>query len=227
MTLVQALELRRGVTAVIGGGGKTSLLRALGEELAGQEHTVLLCTTTRIFPFPGLVNLDSPSEWELRESLGAHRLAAAGTPVPGTGKWGALELPMERLAALADYVIVEADGSAGRPMKAHAPHEPVVPARANQTVLVVGASGFGRPIVQAAHRPERYAELAGASLDAPVSPETEAAVLGAEGLHDRIYINQADTPERLSAAEDLQKLLSCPVAVGALEQEGGHVLCWS
>ncbi len=64
MTLAQALELRRGVTAVIGGGGKTSLLRALGEELAGEGHTVLLCTTTKFFPFPGLVNLDPPSEKE-------------------------------------------------------------------------------------------------------------------------------------------------------------------
>ncbi len=227
MTLAQALELRRGVTAVIGGGGKTSLLRALGEELAGEGHTVLLCATTKFFPFPGLVNLDSPSERELRESLSARRLIAAGTSIAGTGKRGALELPMECLAALADYVIVEADGSAGRPVKAHAPHEPVIPARANQTILVVGASGFGRPIAGAAHRPERYAELAGVRPDAPVSPETEAAVLGAEGLHDRVYINQADTPERLSAAENLRRLLPCPVVVGALEQEGGHVLCWS
>ena len=134
---------------------------------------------------------------------------------------------MERLAALAEYVIVEADGSAGRPVKAHAPHEPVVPALANQTVMVVGASGFGRPVSEAAHRPERYARLAGVSPDEPVSPETEAAVLAAEGRHGRVYINQADTPERLSAARNLQKMLSCPVAVGALEQEGGHVLCWS
>ena len=143
MKLSQALEIHRGVTAVIGGGGKTSLLRALGEELAGETRTVLLCTTTKIRPFPGLVNLSSPSEAELRRALRDSRLIAAGTPVPGTDKWGAPELPMNCLAALADYVLVEADGSAGRPMKAHAPHEPVIPAQASQTVLVVGASGFG------------------------------------------------------------------------------------
>ena len=45
MTLSQLLDIRPGVTAVIGGGGKTTLLRTLGEELAGQ-HPVLLCTTT-------------------------------------------------------------------------------------------------------------------------------------------------------------------------------------
>ena len=53
MTLSQLLDIRPGVTAVIGGGGKTTLLRTLGEELAGR-HTVLLCTTTKILPFPDL-----------------------------------------------------------------------------------------------------------------------------------------------------------------------------
>ena len=227
MKLEQALEIRRGVTAVIGGGGKTTLLRVLGEELAGAGHTALLCTTTKIYPFPGLVNLSAPSQPELCRALRSARLIAAGTPIPGTGKWGALDLPVEQLASLADFVLVEADGSAGRPMKAHAPHEPAVPPQADQTILVVGASGFGHPIVQAAHRPERYAELAGLPPDAPVSPEAEAAVLEAESLHDKIYINQVDTRERLSAAKKLKELLPCPVAAGALRQEGGHVLCWS
>lgn len=53
MTLSQLLDIRPGVTAVIGGGGKTTLLRTLGEELAGQ-HPVLLCTTTKILPFSDL-----------------------------------------------------------------------------------------------------------------------------------------------------------------------------
>lgn len=227
MKLGQALEIRRGVTAVIGGGGKTTLLRTLGEELAGAGHTVLLCTTTKFYPFPGLVNLSAPSEQELCQVLHSTRLAAAGTPIPGTDKWGALELSMDRLTALADFVLVEADGSAGRPVKAHAAHEPVVPLQADQTILVVGASGFGHPISQAAHRPERYARLAGVPPDALVSPEVETAVLEAESLHHRVYINQVDTEGRLSAAKKLKELLSCPVVVGALQQEGGHVLCWS
>ena len=227
MKLGQALEIRRGVTAVIGGGGKTTLLRVLGEELAEAGHTVLLCTTTKIYPFPGLVNLSAPSEQALRRTLRSARLAAAGTPIPGTDKWGALELSMDCLMALANFVLVEADGSAGRPMKAHAAHEPVVPLQANQTILVVGASGFGHPIAQAAHRPERYARLAGVSPDALVSPEVEAAVLEAENLHDTVYINQVDTEERMSDAKKLKELLPCPVSAGALQQKGGHVLCWS
>ena len=226
MKLEQALEIRRGITAIIGGGGKTSLLRILGEDLAEQGHTVLLCTTTKIFPFPGLVNLESPTIEELKNALTVHRLIAAGTPLFGTGKLSALKLPMEVLADLADYVLVEADGSAGRPVKAHAPYEPVIPSEAVQVICVVGASGFGLHIEQAAHRPELYAKLAGVTPDTPVTPELEATVLKAENLHSQVYVNQADTPHRLSEGKKLKDLLHCPVTVGALPKQGGHVLCW-
>ena len=47
MTLSQLLDIRPGVTAVIGGGGKTTLLRTLGEELAGQ-HPVLPVSYTHL-----------------------------------------------------------------------------------------------------------------------------------------------------------------------------------
>ena len=226
MELDQALCIQRGITAVIGGGGKTTLLRTLGEGLARRGYRVVLCTTTRFFPFPGLENLICPTQDSLRRALERHGLVAAGTPVPGTGKLAAPGLPMERLAALADYVLVEADGSAGRPMKAHAPHEPVIPPEADQTVLVVGASGFGRPIAQAAHRPERYAELAGVTPDDPVTPELAAAVVRAEGLHQRVFVNQAETPQDLACARRLGELLPCPVWAGAL-QEGGWIPCSS
>ncbi|MDE6590770.1 MAG: putative selenium-dependent hydroxylase accessory protein YqeC [Oscillospiraceae bacterium] len=226
MELEQALDIRRGITAVIGGGGKTTLLRVLGERLAHQGYRVVLCTTTKFFPFPGLENLVSPAQDGLCRTLECCRLVAAGAPVPGTGKLTAPELPMERLAALADYVLVEADGSAGRPMKAHAPHEPVIPPGADQTVLVLGASGFGQPIAQAAHRPRLYAELAGAAQEDPVTPELAAAVLRAEGLPQRVFVNQAETPSELAHAQRLGELLPCPVWAGAL-QKGGWISCSS
>ena len=113
---------------------------------------------------------------------------------------------------------MEADGSAGRPMKAHAPHEPVIPPEARRRLLVVGASGFGRPIEAAAHRPERYAALAGAALADPVTPQTQAAVMLAENLHDGVYVNQVETPAAWAAAEELARRLNCPVTAGSLHQ---------
>lgn len=81
MTLSQLLDIRPGVTAVIGGGGKTTLLRTLGEELAGQ-HPVLLCTTTKILPFSDLPCARTAAE--LDELRRAHQLLCAGTDEPGT-----------------------------------------------------------------------------------------------------------------------------------------------
>ena len=226
MRLSELLNVRPGVTAGIGGGGKTTLLRVLGEELASGGARVLLCATAKFFPFDGLPCLPDPTVEALEEALASRRLVCAGTPVPGTGKLTAPAVPMARLAELADYVLAEADGAAGRPMKAHAPHEPVIPAGADQVICVVGASGFGQPVSQAAHRPELYARLAGIGPDTPITPAAAAAVLGLEGLHSRVYVNQADTAGRLAAGKELQKLLPCPAAVGALQTEGSQVLCW-
>lgn len=214
MEIAAFLDIRPGVTAVIGGGGKTSLLERLGKELTG---SVLLCTTTKILPFPGLPCARTSEELaRLRQS---HRLLCAGTELPGTGKLTALDISMTQLAAWFDYVLVEADGAARRPMKAHAPHEPVIPAEANQTVLVVGAAGFGQPIAQAAHRPERYAQLSGVAETDLITPEREATVLLAEGLHDRVYINQVETEEQQAAARVLAERLNCPVTAGSLWKE--------
>lgn len=213
-----ALALRPGITAVAGSGGKTTLLETLGWELAAGGKRVVLCTTTKFLPFPGIETLTGAGEAALERELAVHRLVCVGEPVPGTGKLALPGLALERLAALADFVLVEADGSAGRPLKAHASYEPVIPPGAGQVILVVGASGLGRPILEAAHRPELFARLAGVTPESPASPEAAAAVLRAENLGDQVFINQADTPERLAQARALAALLDRPVLVGALRK---------
>ncbi|MEG1989001.1 MAG: selenium cofactor biosynthesis protein YqeC [Oscillibacter sp.] len=218
MDLPRLLDMRPGVTAVIGSGGKTTLLRALGDILSA-EHRVLLCTTTKMLPYPDLPW--AKTEGDLRR-LG-HRLLCAGVPVPGTEKLTAPDLPFARLAEEFDYVLVEADGAAHRPMKAHAPWEPVLPPERNQTICVVGAAGFGRPIHEAAHRPGRFAELAGVAEEVNITPELAAAVLTAEGLATRYFINQAEG-ERLAPAQNLAALLPAPGVVGSL-WKGEYSLC--
>lgn len=224
MTLTEALALRPGVTAVIGGGGKTTLLRTAGEELAAAGHTVLLCTTTKIFPFPGLANVTEGGAVALAAALAAHRLVCAGKVLPESGKLTAPAVPMARLAELADYVLVEADGSAHRPLKAHLSHEPVIPPEANRTVCVTGVSGFGLPIAEAAHRPERFAELAETSAEAPATPENTALVLQREGLADLYFFNQADIPERWDWALRAAQALNRPAVLGSLHK-GAYRIC--
>ncbi len=220
MLLAELLGVRPGVAAVVGGGGKTTLLRTLGTELAAGGARVLLCATTKIFPFAGLPNLTDPTEAALAEALETRRLVCAGVPVPGTGKLTAPGISVSRLAALADYVLVEADGSAGRPLKAHAPHEPVIPREAGRIIQVVGASGFGRPVREAVHRPERFCALTGLGPGDPVTPEAAAKALRAEASWPfvRVFVNQAEDEAAMKAARRLAEGLPWPVGAGALKR---------
>lgn len=52
--LASALKLEPGITAIIGSGGKSTLLKALGLELMRAGGRVLLCTTTHMFPVAGV-----------------------------------------------------------------------------------------------------------------------------------------------------------------------------
>ena len=215
--LCDVLEVRRGVTAVIGGGGKTSLLYRLASELR-ERGMVLVATTTRILP-PAHLPVRHDREGTLR-ALRANGIACAGTPAEG-GKLA--EPSFADWMTLADYTLVEADGSKGLPLKAHAPHEPVIPENAKQVIAVVGLSGFGRQICDAAHRPERYAQLAGAAVSDIAAPIHAARVLNAEALHTRILLNQADSPKRIAAGQALAALLPGPVLLASLQK--GEILC--
>lgn len=152
----------------------------------------------------------------LSAALAAHgAVCVAGETAEG--KLTAPALSFETLAQLADFVLVEADGAKRLPLKAHAPHEPVIPPNVRQTIYVVGADGFGRPIRQICHRPERYAALCGAAEDDVVTPELEAAVLRAEGYAGGwVYVNKVETPQDWRNAEALAALLPGKVVAGSL-----------
>ena len=222
MDLARLLDIRPGVTAVIGGGGKTTLLRTLGGELAAGGARVLLCASTKIFPFRDLPNLTDPDPEALERALEARRLVCAGSPVPGTGKLTAPAIPMKRLAELADYVLAEADGAAGRPLKAHAAHEPVIPPEANRVICVIGASGFGRPVREAVHRPEEFCFLTDLEAEDPATPEAVAEALQTEVSTAwppvRVFVNQVEDAAAMAAARRLAELLPWPVCAGALKR---------
>ena len=217
MELAKALDVRPGVTAIIGGGGKTTLMECLAEELSAQAR-VIVCTTTHIYPEQNMPCLVSTSEAEIAAELARTRCVCVGS-VSESGKYSAPELPFRTLCALASYVIVEADGSKRLPAKAHAAWEPVLPPERNRTVCVFGASALGQPIQDAAHRPEQYPPLAETSPDAVITPAIAARVLAKEGGFDVLFINQADVLEDPAAAlQPFADALTCPAIYGALAE---------
>ncbi len=223
MDISALLNVEKGVTALIGGGGKTTLMYTLAEELR-RRGTVLVTTSTHIQRPEQYPVLTAADDTVVAAALAAHGVVCVADESP-EGKLCAPALSFERLAALADFVLVEADGSRRLPLKAHAPHEPVIPPNARQTIYVVGADGFGHPIRKICHRPERYAALCGATEDDIVTPAREAAVLHAEGYDTGwVFINKVETPEDWRSAEALAALLPGKAVAGSLWEKRYRIL---
>ncbi|MBI2761635.1 MAG: putative selenium-dependent hydroxylase accessory protein YqeC [Chloroflexi bacterium] len=228
MHLFEALGVRPGdVIALTGGGGKTSALYTLGRELAAAGLPVLLTGTTRFTPPermepPGLTIIDASANWDSSLDLGLWPRTVAtghgnkGRLLPVTPDW----IDELHLAHPGWTIVIEADGSAMRPFKAPAAHEPVVPPSTSLLVSVVGIDAAGRPLDEThVHRPEIVAALAGSDIGGYVDADVIARVLlheqgGRKGLPPgarwSVLINKADTPERLTQARLLADLLQGP-----------------
>lgn len=237
--LASALRIEPGITAIIGSGGKSTLLKTLSLELMRSDGRVLLCTTTHMFPVAGVPwdgssrRLDA-APWkpgalhapgctcEACAGLVRGRICQAGVLDPQTGKLSAPAEPLNELAQRFDYVLAEADGSKRLPLKAHAAWEPVIPAAATNVVWVVGASGLGKPVAEVVHRPELFCERCGCEPTDAATPERVAQVLNAEmqalGLCTaRVVLNQVDTLADLTMADRFEVALDRPIVATSLQ----------
>lgn len=237
--LASALRIEPGITAIIGSGGKSTLLKTLGLELMRAGGRVLLCTTTHMFPVAGVPwdgssrRLDA-APWkpgaahapgctcEACAGLVRGSICQAGVFDPETGKLSAPAEPLDQLAQRFDYVLAEADGSKRLPLKAHAAWEPAIPAATANVVWVVGASGLGKPINEAVHRPELFCERCGCEPTDAATPERVAMVLNAElqmlNLDNaRIMLNQVDTLADPTMADCFEAALGRPLIATSLQ----------
>ena len=221
-----AFHLTGRFVCVIGSGGKTTLLKYLSSRL---DDTVILTTSTHMFPFPGIPLVDTGTEntladqerirKEIRSSLSVSRVICVGKLLP-SGKLASPDasISFPELFKEAGYVLVEADGAAGHALKAHRPFEPVIPPCTDMTICVAGASGIGKPASLVCHCPDLFCSLAGMTPDQPVYEEHIAAVLNREDLADVYLINQLDAlqePERAVRLCSLIRKPAFPCSLGA------------
>lgn len=218
MKLTELLSIRPGVTAFIGSGGKTTALYLLAREL--QTLGTVLCTTTTHIRPPSHIPLLTaiPTRQALSAALRCHRCLCVGTPAEHN-KLTVPLIPIPCLAQIADYVLVEADGSRGLPLKAHLPHEPVIPPGTAQTIHLIGASGFHRPAREAVHRSDLFCSLANITSQTPVTAPHAASVLLRENLGGKIFVNQVENSIAAEQARLLASLLPWPVFAGSLKGE--------
>lgn len=214
LTLAAALGVVAGdVVAFVGGGGKTTAMLRLADEIAAAGGRVVSTATTRLAAAevrlaPAHVRTVAALPAALatsRHVLLTGALDAAPGKAPGVPPdvLCALRLP---LAAL----LVEADGSRQLPFKAPAAHEPLIPACSTLVVPVVGIDAVGKPLTaEHVHRPEFVSRIHAGST---VTPEMIAAVvthpLGGcknvpAGARVVLLVNNVDSDDRRRLAREV------------------------
>ncbi len=126
-------------------------------------------------------------------------------------------------------LLIEADGSRQKALKAPAAHEPAIPSFTDLVIHVSGLGALGAPLDdEHVHRAERFSQLSGLPLSAPVTPQAVTAVLAhpegglkniPPGARRIALLNQADTPELRSIGGGMVNALLAhfhAVALGSL-----------
>jgi len=224
MKLKEALDIEPGeVISLVGGGGKTNLMFALARELASSEESVITTTTTKIFePLPSetpLLLLE-PDEKKLTEMLLQNiekyrHITIAREKLSSAKLKGVSPELVARLAELnqVSYIVVEADGAAGRSLKAPIFKEPVIPQNTSLVIPVVGIDAVGCRLTEKdVFRVETAAKLLGLPLGEIITAEDIAfLVTSPKGIikgsppQARIipFINKMDLDEAIIKGRDL------------------------
>jgi probable selenium-dependent hydroxylase accessory protein YqeC len=225
MTLEQALSIGdREVISLVGGGGKTTLMYALGRELSSHRKGIILTTTTKILepkPSPFFLqflsnDLREVKKWVAENICRRLCLLIARDRLPSGKLDGIFPEWVEEIFRMdgVSIIINEADGSAGRPLKALREGEPVVPENTTLLVPVMGIDGMGHPLDE-----ERVFRSAIASrlLNLPIGimvTEDVIARLMKELMKSRPagarvvpLINKVDIPGGLKKAQKLSQYL--------------------
>lgn len=212
MEICKVLDIPKGITAIVGAGGKTTLLGVLGQELKSYGKTVL-CTTTH-FQEQNCNMLISPSVEEVREAFKSTNLIAVASLTNEERKYGAVEYLMNDLINEADYIIAEADGARCHPLKAPESWEPVIPDKCNLVIAVAGIDGCGMRVCDSAHRPNLYADIIGKNTSDIVTPYDIARVLVSDRGQKKnvkcryeIVINKADIDGKRHMAFQCKNLI--------------------
>ncbi len=248
MNISEALQLQHKkpcIVAFVGAGGKTTCMFRLAEELKKLDMRVVVTTTTKIRP-PEAFQYDRLIHQSREEELFTQMAFAA----PGTVSVAVKEVLQEtsklkgfapevldRLlcAGLVDYILVEADGSKNRAVKAPGEHEPVLPKRTN---ILLGLSGFdcyGKVIgSETVFRMSEFCKVSGKSPGEPIDMKALLSLVNSEsGLFKaaptnarKIWIlNKVDDDDAFTVAERIgryifsQTLGLDAVILSALHQE--------
>ena len=228
-SLRHSLQLSKGgVISLVGAGGKTSLMFRLARELSRQGDAVLSTTTTKIYTpsrRQSSVVMISESASDLVIEAGKilrqkPHISAGSRRIAFQNKLkGFTTETIDQIwqSGVFRWIVVEADGAAGKSLKAPAEHEPVIPQCTRWVIGIVGLNAVGKPLTEKwAFRPQLVSKITGLAQGASITESAIAEVLtNANGIMKGspaqakryAFLNQAEIPERLKAGRRIAEMV--------------------
>jgi len=227
LTAALGLEPRENI-ALVGAGGKTALMFTLAEELCRKKRQVLTSTTTKIWHHeaqrsPFILLIKNHLSWRemIQEGLKTHGHIFLGQELLTSGKVKGIDCSVaDELyqESQLDYVIVEADGSSGLPVKAPSDFEPVIPPSTTLVVALLGLESLGKPCEPTVvFRMEPFKRLTGIAPGEKLTPQGLSKLfLDLRGLFKGtpvssrrvVFLNKSDLVEEGQDAGDLARLIT-------------------
>ena len=227
-SLSEALGLKtREMISLTGAGGKTTLMFRLARELSLEGKKVITTTTSKILEpsedeTPHL--FVSGDENRIKDFVGRHLdeygyITLAKERIEGGKLRGISPELADSLWNLYDMdaLIIEADGAAGRPVKAPREGEPVIPSSTTLVVAVLGLDGVGKELNdQNVFQVGRVSKLTGIPEGEKMTEEGMALLMiHPEGLFKggpnssrlAAFLNKVDIPDGLNRARKIARII--------------------
>lgn len=208
--------------SVVGGGGKTTTIFKLASELKLFNKRVLVTTTTAIYNpttlYDNLVILDNKQNIESNWKAGT--ITILGNCISLENKLLGVDSSFLNdifEKNLFDFILVEADGSKKKPIKAPASHEPVIPNLTSITIGVIGMDSLGKIIdEESVHRPEIFSKITNSKIGDIITEEIifrlvtskEGLFKGAPKDNKRyLLLNKADNELQMKQASHIGDII--------------------
>jgi len=205
------------IISVVGGGGKTTTITTLARELKIEGKKVLISTTTGIF-IPNRNSYDNifigrfPNKFKPQSSSITYYAERVDGIKLKTGDISKIENVIER--DVFDFILLEADGSKGKPIKAPASHEPVISKYTTVIIGVIGLDCLGTTINDDnVHRPELLIKLAEDGVKTVDIDLILALIKSKNGLYKNsigrkiLFLNKANNNYRICKAAEIKERL--------------------
>lgn len=231
MNLIDAFTIqtsKQQTIAFVGGGGKSTTMYRLAVELREIQKRVLVTTTTMIFHpdfkkqsynnfFAGNENLflkkTSPAKGTI--TVAGSEIIEAGKKIKG---FSPEKLQHIQKSGIFDIILVEADGARGKPIKAPAEYEPVIPLETDIVAGIIGMDCIGTKINKTnVHRPEIFTKITNTSSnDIIKAQDVNNLIKSPDGIFKGtspksrkiVIFNKSDTEDRIIKATEIAESLS-------------------